>query len=938
MSLNIQGLTSNKTELEWTIHDWEPLIVCLSETHITKDIISSEIDIEGYNTNINYSTSRHTGGVITYVKKGYKYKVILDEALALNVWMLGIELLVKQQKYNILNIYHSPHASDAVFLEKFDEVLEEFSSRTGLLIIVGDFNIDWLGNSHYCNKLRDIVAKNGLYQRVDTYTRITKKSATVIDLLITNYKTLNHRVYHTPRISDHSIVTTTINIQCNQGKICKKAFRNFRTFNELNFQLELMDTDWSSNSTDTNLLAEKLVGSIQNTLDTHAPIEIKEIDRSRTKKKWWTPQIGEKIKVRNGMYRKAILTENEDDWSNFRKQRNIVVDLIRKEKQIYYHTKIDQVKNNSAEMWKTLKQLIGYSDKSSTKEGIVFNNKLVENAGEIAEKFNIYFLDSIDQIVSIPSEDQMKIVLNNMKKCDCRMDKFTLLGFSQLKKIVREMKHKKSSVDGITTQVLKLAFEAIGDRFLCLINNILEYGKFPIGWKTSTIVPIEKKANTIKCEEYRPINMVPIYEKLLELVVNKQIVDYIEGNNLLTKYQSGFRKQNSCESALQSVLCKWKDALDNRMLVGVVFLDLRRAFETVNRKLLLLKLKNFGMGSTVVNLLREYLDDRMQEVRYDDSVSVPRPSEHGVPQGTVMGPNLFILYINDIVHCVNKCRIQLFADDTLLYMIGENVCDIVEVINSELRVLHEWFHLNSLSVNIDKTKFMIIKSRYSSIDIKSHGGVYINNKKIEQVEECKYLGVMIDNSLTFSKHATYITGKIAKKVNVISRLRNHLSRWSKLLVYKTIVLPHLNYCATVLYLLNNTEIGNIQRKQNRAMRAILKCDRFTSIKEMLKETQLLSVKQTLFFNSMVVVYQIKNGLLAKCLLDGLVYVGDVHGYGTRARGNFYVRTMNTSFGQNSLFHRGLIEFDQLPMDVKNCQTVKMFKSRCRKYCLENVSV
>lgn len=937
MSLNIQSLTANKTELEWLIQDWEPLVVCLSETRVTNDMLNNEMDIKGYIKSVVFSTSRHTGGVMIYVRDGCKHRMVLQETICMNSWFLGIELYIKGHKYNILNVYHSPSASDAVFLERLDEVLEEFSSESGLLVVVGDFNIDLSKDNFYSNKLKDIITKNGLYQKVDTFTRITKNSATMIDLLITNNKELKHKVHHTPKIVDHSIIAVNMTSQ-EKPEAYRKTYRNFATFSELSFQLELMDSDWTTSSSDTNLLAEQFVDSVKKILDKHAPIQTKEIGKNRADKKWWTTAIGEKIADRDMLYRRAIITNSEEDWSNFKKHRNAVLQLIRKQKHIYYQEKIDNVKNNSTEMWKTLKQLMKSNDRGERRKSILFNSIVIENDDDIADNFNTYFLKSIDQIVITPSEDQILDVLNNMDKSNCRMEKFMRLSFADLKKIVNNMKNKKSSVDGITTKILKLTFEAIGDRLLYLVNNILEKGRFPSTWKTSTIIPIEKKPNTAKCEEYRPVNMVPVYEKLVELVINNQIVEYVEMNQLLTKYQAGFRKQNSCESALQSVLYKWKDALNNKQVVGVVFLDFRRAFETINRNLLLLKLKNFGMGSVVTSLLGEYLNNRTQVVKYNSSISLPKKSLHGVPQGTVMGPNLFVMYINDIVKCVDKCSIQLFADDTLLYFVGEDVCDVVDVINSELRILQEWLSNNSLSVNIEKTKFMIIKSRYNFIDTKNHRGVYIHDEKIEQVQQCKYLGVVIDSALAFSDHAVYITGKLAKKVNIVSRLRNLLSSWTKLLIYKTIVLPHLNYCATILFLLNNTEIGNMQKKQNRALRAILKCSRYTSIRRMLDETQLLSVRQTIFFNSMVVIYKIKNGLFTQHLLNELVYVGDIHNYETRSRENFYVRTVSTTYSQNNLFHKGLIEFDKLPSEIKNSQSVKLFKAKCRQYCLERIAL
>ena len=183
--------------------------------------------------------------------------------------------------------------------------------------------------------------------------------------------------------------------------------------------------------------------------------------------------------------------------------------------------------------------------------------------------------------MKISGQDIMEIV-GKIEHCNSSLKKFKPISFAELKNTVKKLKKKNSSVDGITTNILQKAFEVIGDRFLQLVNISLDYGTFPKHWKKTTIIPIEKKANTNKAEEFRPINMVPVYEKLLEVVVNNQFIEYFERNKLLSEYQAGFRKNNSCESALQSVLVNWKKALSEKKVIGVVFIDFRRAFETID--------------------------------------------------------------------------------------------------------------------------------------------------------------------------------------------------------------------------------------------------------------------------------------------------------------------------------------------------------------------
>lgn len=872
-----------------------------------------------------------------YVKEELKFKKIIDEVKDKNYWLLGIQIFNKNQDIFIINVYHSPNACDSDFLDKIDQILEECSTKDGVVIIVGDFNINIARNTYYSKKLQNIINMNGLYQLMKTFTRVTNQSSTIIDLLITNDKEIPFCLHHTPKISDHAI--TTVKIATDDFKEnFTKVSRDYKNFNEIQFQLDLMETYWMPNCTDTNLLSEILVNNIILTLNKHAPIVEKQIICKWASKDWWTREIGEQMNIRDQLYRKAIITQQIEDWDTYKRYRNMVVSLIRREKRKYYEERIDESKSNSTEMWKTIKQLVNKNRIYNRKEGIIFNDIMIKNEKNIAESFNTYFLESIKQIAVEPTEQDIKEIINNMQTTNIKMKNFKNLDMRGLREIINNMANKTSSTDGITTHILKLAFEVIGDRFLHTINTSLETGTFPQSWKRSVIIPIEKKRNTRNCEEFRPINMVPVYEKLLERCANEQVIQYIESNNLLTPNQTGFREKNSCESALQTVVTKWISAIGQKKYVGVVFLDLRRAFETINRKLLLMKLKNYGFGTTVMKWFSEYLDNRVQVTKYNNSMSTTECNYHGVPQGTVMGPNLFILYINDIVKQAKQCNIQLFADDTLLYYIGDNITDIVNIINLELCQITNWLTKNSLKVNIEKTKFMILKSRYNIADTRNNNGIYILNNKIEQVSECKYLGIIIDENLTFSSHAIYITKKMSQKVNLLSRVGRDLSYWSKLLIYKSIIMPHIKYCSSILYLLNNTEISLLQRTQNKALRTIVGCDRYTSVKFMLDRTQLLSIKQSIYVDVMTTIYKIKNNLFPKHLLNQLVFVENIHNYETRSRGNFYVRLAPNSFSQNNLFHKGLIDYNTLPNELKSCDTLRLFKKRCISFFKEQIVI
>lgn len=935
MYLNIESLTANKTQLKWVINQWKPAIICLVETRITDDLEKHEIEINGYKAVHTLSHSRHTGGASIYVKENLRFKTIISEILDKNMWIIGINICINKQKYTILNLYHSPNSSDGDFLDKIEQIMIEYTEKPGTLIITGDFNINLARETTYSKRLNNLIQKNALYQIVKQFTRVTQNSSTIIDLIITNDKNLEHQIHHTPKITDHSILT--INFSFIENKQETQRVRDMNKFNEMQFQLDLIEYTWPENLKTTNEKANHLVQIVTEKLNIYAPIIEKRVVTKWGSKEWWTPQIGEEISKRDRLFKRATITKLEDDWNLYRQQRNSVVSLIRDQKQNFYHQKIDEVKGDSKEMWDTLKYIFSPKRQTKNVNGVIFNGKIERDDKKIAENFNKYFLESIDTIVNGTGQKYTEDVSKNITTPENKFDKFKTIHLAELRRIVNGLKNKKSSVDGINTKILKLSFEVIGNRYLEVINSCIESGSFPQNWKMTTVIPIEKISNTNKCEEFRPVNMVATYEKLLETVVSTQMRNFVEENKILTPFQAGFRKKNSCESALQTVISRWKIALNEKKNVGVVFLDFRRAFETLDRHILLKKLNKYGFKGTVYGWFSEYLTSRTQQTKYNSQLSSVKVNNHGVPQGTVLGPDLFILYINDIVKSVNKCELQLFADDTILFFESENIGTLIQTINEELENLYKWLCNNSLSLNIKKTKCMIIKPKNNAIDTYNHNGIIINSDKIEQVKEFKYLGVILDENLTFASHANYICKKISKKINFLCRIGNDLSSWTRLLIYKTIVLPHFNYCSSILYMFSQGDLDTLQKKQNQALRYILKCSRYTRITEMLNATNLLSVRQSIFLNTMTVIYKIKNGLYPEHILNKLQFVRDIHNYNTRTRLDFYVPTVNTTFAQNSLFHKGLVEFNNLPREIK-INTFSTFKKLIRKYVISNVRI
>lgn len=310
--------------------------------------------------------------------------------------------------------------------------------------------------------------------------------------------------------------------------------------------------------------------------------------------------------------------------------------------------------------------------------------------------------------------------------------------------------------------------------------------------------------------------MISVESKILEKVVDIQLRDYLETNKLLFNLQSGFRNNHNCESLINLVVLNWKIAVHNNKIVVAVFLDLKRAFETLDKDILLIKLNSLGIKGKELEWFNSYIRGRIQRTRIDEVVSEARDVSLGVPQGTTLGVILFLIYINDIEKVVKRSSILLFADDTLLYSICDTKQQCIDNINFDLNNLDKWFKMNKMKLNIDKSKCMVLNSNFNDND-----KIHINNDNdIEVVNEFKYLGVIFDDKLNFKNNLNYICKKLARKVNFLIRIRKNITKTNAIRIYNVTIKPHFDYCSSILFLNNNNMMDRLQKLQNKTMRCI----------------------------------------------------------------------------------------------------------------------
>ena len=590
-------------------------------------------------------------------------------------------------------------------------------------------------------------------------------------------------------------------------------------------------------------------------------------------------------------------------WEIYRIKRNLVKILNRTSKREFYATFFEENKTNLKRTWEGIRDIVNLSKKSKISiTSLNYKGELKSNPDDMTKALNDFF-------VNIGNMVEQKIPQGN-KHYVSYMDERVLNSFfiapvetNEIIDMINKLNTNKAcGPNSIPSKILKNHSNILADPVKILLNRSIIDGNFPEMLKKADVCPIYKKNDKTKCENYRPISLLSNLSKLYERAMHTRIYEFLEASNVFYNFQFGFRKKYSTNHALLSIVEEIRENLDNKTFACGVFIDLEKAFDTVNHTILLGKLEHYGIRGVANDWFRSYLTSRKQRVKLNNVTSNYLDITCGVPQGSILGPLLFLLYINDMNRAVKHSTIHHFADDTNLLCKEKNPKILRIKMNQDLNLIFQWLCANRLSLNVAKTEFIIFKP--PRMNISERFTLKLNGTTLLESTKIKYLGIIIDGRLTWKHHIYELRKKLNKSVGIIYKMKNLAPLRVLISLYYALFHSHLNYGLCVWGNASQQELHHIFLAQKKIIRIITNSDFLANTDPLFEKTGILKLEDIFKLQMASLMWDFENGALPQCFSRYFTKVNQRHSHSTRfASSNKFSTTQgfNTNVHGKTMF-------------------------------------
>ena len=917
-------------------------VIGVSETWLNDDTFNM-VNLPGYNFISNHRRGKTGGGVGLYLGDYFQYKLIQDCNISNPevIESLFVEISNPLGKNIIVGtVYRPPNQNLVSFIEDFNKILSIISKDNKQCYIMGDFNLDLLHCDHhaYTQEFIDSLFSHMFIPLINKPTRLTSHSATLIDNIFTNCFTqniVNGIILND--LSDHLPVFALSSTKFEKPNNETTYYtRDYNDLNIIKFQTKLSQIEWTRVliGQDPNRLYYVFAEEYYRHFEDCFPLKISKLNSCRkSKSPWITKGLLTSVKKKNKLYKKYLANPTPVRDSQYKRYKNKLNHLIRISKKTYYDKKFELAKSDLKTTWKLINEVTNLKRKKpSLPSSFRSNNMTINEPSKIANDFCKYFSEIGPSLArKIPPTNRSFHEFLGPTISETIFLKPTTV--NELREICMSFKNGKApGYDNLPIHIIKKSFELISEPLMLVINSSLEAGLFPDKLKVAKIIPIYKAGEVDTFTNYRPISILSSFSKIYERVMYNRLVEFTNKLEIYYCHQFGFRTNHSTNLALTHLINKIATAIDQKEITASVFLDLSKAFDTLNHDILFSKLERYGIRGVALNWVKSYFNNRTQFVQYNKFSSARIATQCGVPQGSILGPLFFILYINDLPNASHLVKPLLFADDTSICYASSDPIVLATVLNEALLNISTWMKANKLSVNIDKTNYIIFqptqkKSTYEIL-------LLLDDRLITQKKQIKFLGVLLDENLSWKPHINYVCKKVSKSIGVIYRARFNLSKSTKLSLYYTLIYPYLIYCNTIW---SSTYVSNLKRLQilqKRIVRLLTSSSFLAHTAPLFKKLKILDINGINSFCTGIFMYSYHNKLLPPPFLNLFSTSNQFHNYNTRNADTYRSHACRTNIKQFTMLSRGPKLWNSLPDTVKNAGTLNCFRNRIRKYLLQ----
>ncbi len=980
-SLNTQSLFAKHTDLSCFLYQFNrqniyPSIIALQETWITDHININHLQLDGYNWIGNHRKNQRGGGVGCYIHKDFKFEEVFNDFFLEGIHeSMCLKVTQNNLKFYILNLYRPPHESN----EKLEQFFDIFSNLMNLLselnvptFVCGDINLNLFEttcSTSAATRFVDIMTFNGYLNTTLRATRITPQTFSLIDVFFMKNYCANHSKSFVvlSDISDHYPILNIFKTKLKKTSLklddYEKRIINEENLLSLNEALHEQNWDDIINATDVNIAYNSFLTKFLKLYDTHCPKKTFKPNKKTTPtQKYTNDHLLNCRNFKHYLYSKQHKEKTDESINTYKRYRNELRRSFKRAKQSYFQTEIRKAGTDSRKIWKTLREAMHIEKKNEITDHLIINGRKISEPTEIANHFNFYFTtlgtSLIDQI-PLTNRSFLDYLPNRINETIFIRPLDELTTFNTITSCF-----PKTSTDAneISMKTIVNCAAPLSVPLNSIFNLSISTAKFPEGMKTSKCITLFKGGDMSVPDNYRCLSLISNFSKPLEKIMYNNIYSFLDERGFFSKRQFGFRKSISTMHNLLDLSNLIANTQAEGKVCSSVLIDIKKCFDTIDRSILFRKLEHYGIRGKTLEWIKSYFSNRKQFIFFKGKMSSLRDILLGILQGSVLGPLLFSIFINDIENAVANAIFNLFADDSITFLVNDNIPALIQTLQETLPHIVDWYSANRLIINSKKTKIILFttpRQTFSEekIQLKINFPVFINTNSFGQHDpnkitklslisnnsenkddrHARHLGIELDEKMNFKFHFDNLHRRLQKACFSLKLMKNILDKKHLKILYSSYCKSLLEYGIIIFTGVSNETLKPIRVLQKSCIRIIAKTSNNRAhTTPLFKQYRILPYNELMTYNICKFMFKYKHGLAPEVFNDCWQFNHNIHNYPTRNNHDFSTRTNINQFIMNTPLFKFPRIFNSLPANIKNILNEKLFQRKLFNYLLNNI--